>query len=551
MVQTNNGTAAKGTPTNGRKNKKDQQSPSLVSPSAAAPRRTRANSESEKSKFSNSTPNNKNLLQISLMNKSGLSPLATSLSESDASTEDCPSEKKKNTSRTIKSKCPCNISSEGKSWNLPCSQCGQTWHNRCANLIGSKLTQESVDSMLPNWQCPWCFVCPFPRPKSHKSAKLEASLHTTSYANEISSQVIESLESMVERKLAALTGPTDKLVEAIQGQLMELTNEISSLKERPAGPPIIRQTFHHPPEPPKPQYKVETKTVKVEETNLNHSTKHIERLIDDFITEEEEIQLRTVLDLEDFTAEGDRAVVQYGEHYKYMGSRTKPKIMPDPIKKIMDRLNSEFGKSHRESRYHYSLNSCLVNLYRTKAATLPEHADDEGDIDPKSSIFTLSLGAARHISFRDLQSKEETSLLCKGRSLYEMTRHSQDFFKHSLHKEQDQEADGVRYSLTFRAIHWSNFNSTALIGDSNFGHVMFGEGKGKVGGSTPGVRFWAPKVESVDPLCCSSFKNVVVMVGTNDLKNKMPDNEINDLYRNYKTKIALIRKYNKKSKICL
>ena len=41
------------------------------------------------------------------------------------------------------------------------------------------------------------------------------------------------------------------------------------------------------------------------------------------------------------------------------------------------------------------------------------------------------------------------------------------------------------------------------------------------------------------------------MVGTNDLKNNISDDQIKDFYRNYKTKskIALIRKYNKKCRI--
>ena len=191
--------AAAGTPSStpkDKKNKKGQNSSNSSSPTVAASRRTRAKSESEKKNIANSTfektPNNKSLLHISLLNQTGLSPLATSLSESEVS-EDSASSKKK-APRTTKAKCPCNTSSEGKSWNIPCSHCGQNWHNLCANLKGPKLTQEGVDSLLPNWQCPWCYVPLFPRPKNHKSAKLESALQTTSYANQISGIVIESLE---------------------------------------------------------------------------------------------------------------------------------------------------------------------------------------------------------------------------------------------------------------------------------------------------------------------------------------------------------------------
>ncbi len=130
-----------------------------------------------------------------------------------------------------------------------------------------------------------------------------------------------------------------------------------------------------------------------------------------------------------------------------------------------------------------------------------------------------------------------------------MSRHSQDFYKHSIEKDETS-AVGLRYSLTFRAVHWTNFNSTVLIGDSNFGPIMFGEGKGKLGASTPGVRLWAPTIDEVDPLSCTSFKNVVIMVGTNDLKvDKTTDEQIRELYKNYKTKISLIRKHNSRCKI--
>ena len=73
-----------------------------------------------------------------------------------------------------------------------------------------------------------------------------------------------------------------------------------------------------------------------------------------------------------------------------MGSRTKPKDCPERF------------KSHQDRQYHYGINSCLVNLYESKMAVLPEHSDKEGDINPLSSIFTLSLGATRTVLFRDL-----------------------------------------------------------------------------------------------------------------------------------------------------
>ena len=50
-------------------------------------------------------------------------------------------------------------------------------------------------------------------------------------------------------------------------------------------------------------------------------------------------------------------------------------------------------------------------------------------------------------------------------------------------------------------------------------------------------------------MCCTSYRNIVIMVGTNNLKLNISDTEVKDLYRTLKTKITLIRKYNKRGQI--
>ena len=392
------------------------------------------------------------------------------------------------------------------------------------------------------------------------SAKLDDTLKTTSYANQISAQVISSLETMVEKKIAEsfqqklteASKPTNDLVESLQKQLSTLTANLDAFMKLPPHPPIQERSsfLPKPPQPPQ-QPQRRTTPIKVADTNLQHSTKHIEKILDDFISEEEEKELMDFFELETFTSEGEREVVQYGEHYRYMGSKTLPKAMPEPVTKLLDKLNSQFGSANKEARFHYKLNSCLVNRYDSKECTLPEHADNEGDIDPKSSILTISLGAPRHLQFRDLSTDKRHEVKCNGRSLYEMTRQSQDFFKHSMAREEDDSCpDGIRLSLTFRAIHWSNFNSTALVGDSNFGQIKFGTGRGKLGESTPGCRFWNPTIADIKPLEYTSYRNVVIMVGTNDLKHSnVTDQKVKELYKMYKTKVSLIRKYNSKCKI--
>ncbi len=491
----------------------------------------------------NKTPST-SLLHASLLSRTpGLSPLARPFS-SDSEQEftyDSSGEQAETKRRANLSNCPCRLSTGGSSYYLKCSHCKQSWHTSCANLKG-ELTDKVVTSLEKTWQCPWCFVSIHPRPKNHKSSKLDSVLQSTSQANVVTSQVIESLESFVERKLNELSQPNTALMKAISEQLETLSKNIEEIKNVPLHSGNTHAS-HQPPE--------KIKTGNLDDISLNHKTKHVDLMHENYITVELEKDLMEFLENENFTTEGDRDVVQYGEHYRYMGSRTKPKPVPESIANIMQKLNAQFGSSHAESRFHYNLNSCLVNRYSDKSKSLPEHADNEPDIDPKSLILTLSLGSSRHLLFRDMHTREETRLLCKGRSLYGMSRHSQDFIKHSIVTEEntDQIPDGIRYSLTFRAIHWSHLNSTALIGDSNFGPIQLGSGKGKFGGATPGVRMWAPTTDKIDPLSCTSYRNVIVMVGTNDMKNKINDAQIKDVYKDYKTKICLIRKFNQKCRI--
>ena len=170
------------------------------SPSTFSAPRTRSKSESDPSTsvvVVNSTflktPTSKSLLQSSLLKSAGVhSPLATSLSESEASDDSDASSKPK--TKVIKSKCPCGTSSEGTSWLMTCRTCGQVWHSKCSNLDGLELSQAGIDSLLPQWDCPWCYVCSFPRPKGHKSTKLANTLQTTCYANQISADAIASLD---------------------------------------------------------------------------------------------------------------------------------------------------------------------------------------------------------------------------------------------------------------------------------------------------------------------------------------------------------------------
>ena len=64
------------------------------------------------------------------------------------------------------------------------------------------------------------------------------------------------------------------------------------------------------------------------------------------------------------------------------------------------------------------------------------------------------------------------------------------------------------------------------------------------------------KVESIDPIKCMSYRNVVLMCGTNDLREiqsstPTAEDDIRSVYKLYKLKISQIRALNSKCKIII
>ena len=58
--------------------------------------------------------------------------------------------------------------------------------------------------------------------------------------------------------------------------------------------------------------------------------------------------------------------------------------------------------------------------------------DDENDINPISCIFTVSIGNSAAVTFTNIKSGEESELIVEDRSLYRMSRDSQNEFKHQI-----------------------------------------------------------------------------------------------------------------------
>ena len=408
--------------------------------------------------------------------------------------------------------CPCGKSSGGKAWLLSCVGCCQTWHNSCANLKG-KIPKTIIDN-LDHWLCPWCYVCPYQPPKGHKCVKQTVQLNASVISDSITTQVEDSLKTFISSQ-------NNELVETVQNSLNSFSEEIQAFKDLTKN----RSTV--------PEYHMENaiESIMEEEASGISSEQPFSAYRPEFVTDEYATQLKQFLDQENFTQEGKRGVASYGEKYKYMGAKSQgTKPIPDILKPLLKKVNGNL---------EYELNQILVNKYTGPEAMLPRHSDDEYDINPMSDIFTLSIGDTATVVFESKNTSEKTELPVESRSLYSMTRSSQNFYSHQINANA---SNSVRYSITIRSTHWTFLNSLIAIGDSNLGKIQFGEGKGKVGKSTPGKRDWAPTVNDIVPEKCMSYKNVVIMVGTNDLK--IPQCDVMQTYKKYKGKLEQIKELN-------
>lgn len=472
--------------------------------------------------MSPSTKSNQSLLQVALNKTIDVQSLGSNSdagnSDSDLGSDTEPVK----TQRPALSRCPCGGSSGGKAWLLKCTSCSQNWHNSCANLKGK--LEKSVIAQLDHWQCPWCFTSPYICPPNHNSRKNTLSLTDTVVVDSVVTKIEESFKSSFDRQ-------SGELLSEIRKDLDKFTESMKNHTGQQQQQVIQPQALQFPQNHPEPEV-VES----IREDPSHPNIPRCSRYTENFLSEDSEEDLMTFLDQQEFVAEGNRKVLSYGERYHYKGA----KASETPIPEIIQTLIGKVKEAHDLS---YEINQVLVNKY-DPSANLPSHSDNEGSIRPDSSIFTISLGAPGKIEFTKLNGQEKSALVVEPRSLYVMSRDSQNLFKHEVLQNP---AEQIRYSITLRSVHWTHYNSTFAVGDSNFGHIQFGIGRGKLGAATPGVREFAAKVEDIDPMKCISYRNVVLMCGTNNLKKA--DVDVLKTYKTLKGKVEQIRELNPKGNI--
>lgn len=135
----------------------------------------------------------------------------------------------------------------------------------------------------------------------------------------------------------------------------------------------------------------------------------------------------------------------FGLPYTYgrgTGARTyECKPWDDFIRATMDRINIEFG---------FGLNCCFVNGYDDERDALGWHADDSPEMSHDEPVLSLSLGAARLISTRHLETRQIERFTLGHGSLFIMPPGFQKTHEHKIPK--GDRPMGPRISLTYRGM---------------------------------------------------------------------------------------------------
>ena len=127
--------------------------------------------------------------------------------------------------------------------------------------------------------------------------------------------------------------------------------------------------------------------------------------------------------------------------YTYSGVEKKPQAWTSELL---------FMKATLEEIAQAKFNSCLLNFYHDGNDGMGWHSDDEKELDPKSPIASLSLGATRKFAFRHKKDKTTISLFLENASVLMMHAPTQEFWHHALLKT--KKVTTPRINLTFRKI---------------------------------------------------------------------------------------------------
>ena len=101
-------------------------------------------------------------------------------------------------------------------------------------------------------------------------------------------------------------------------------------------------------------------------------------------------------------------------------------------------------------------NSVLVNYYREGHDYMGWHCDNEPELGPTPTIYSLSFGANRLFRLRHTSTREVLSYDLANGDLLIMAGQTQSFWQHALPKQTRVQTE--RLNLTFRYVYMSGVN---------------------------------------------------------------------------------------------
>ena len=146
-----------------------------------------------------------------------------------------------------------------------------------------------------------------------------------------------------------------------------------------------------------------------------------------------------------------RLTAWYGDvGYQYSGVNHPPRAWPPSVAGLVDRLPPALGEPALVPGLEAGTgpNSVLVNYYRDGQDSMGWHSDDEPELGPAPTIWSVSLGATRRFLLRHRGSGQLVELHLPHGSLLVMAGASQQFWQHSVPKT--SRPLGPRVNLTFR-----------------------------------------------------------------------------------------------------
>ena len=257
---------------------------------------------------------------------------------------------------------------------------------------------------------------------------------------------------------------------------------------------------------------------------VTNPTSHIEEYRENFLSVDETTELNTMLGALPFSTVNKRSVASFGEEYHYNGApKSNSSVIPSPIKNIIQKIHDDplYGDE--------KINQVVINKYSGNAH-LPEHSDNESTIRPHSNIFTVTIGHALPIVFKNKVTQKESKLEPVEGSLYAMSMESQHHWSHRI--DMANLTNTSCYSITFRSVGKNFKNSTIIIGDSNTKHLKFSTGqhreKGTFGYNMPGERVETFHISQIDERKCLGYQNLVIHCGINDIRDNSPGRQMSD-----------------------